>query len=281
MVTFPNAKVNIGLDVLRRRPDGYHDISTVMIPVPWSDILEIVPGTTCDDTLSVSGRHVDCPPEKNLVIKAVKALREHCAFPPVDIFLNKIIPDGAGLGGGSSDAAFTLVALNELFRLGLSKDRLAEIASVLGADCPFFIYNRPMLCEGTGTTLSPYALNLPDNLSVVIVKPAGVSVSTKEAYAGISPAVPERDLPELLSSLPLDQWQKHIKNDFERSVFPICPVIGDIKERIMGMGAIYASMSGSGSSVYGFFEGDIMTDKVAAMFPGCDTLVSKLSLAKS
>ena len=139
MILFPNAKINLGLDILRRRPDGYHDIETVMIPVPWCDVLEIVPAKGSETTLTVSGRRVDCPPEKNLVMKAYRALAETVELPPVDIFLRKIIPDGAGLGGGSADAAFTLRGLNELFALGLSDSRLAEIAAGLGADCPFFI----------------------------------------------------------------------------------------------------------------------------------------------
>lgn len=273
MVVFPNAKINIGLDVLCRRSDGYHDISTVMIPIPWRDILEIVPGGD-EDSLEVSGRLVDCPPEKNLVIKAVKELRKSHDFPAVKVHLHKVVPDGAGLGGGSADAAFTLKALNELFSLGCSDEELSLCASHLGADCSFFIYNKPMLCEGIGTTLSPIALNLPSGLTIVVVKPA-VSVSTKEAYSGVAPAEPETPLEKLLA-LPVEQWQGCVKNDFEASLFPQYPAIERVKTELLAMGAVYAAMSGSGSSVFGLFDGDRLTDDVAARFEGCDILVSKL-----
>ncbi|MDE7120268.1 MAG: 4-(cytidine 5'-diphospho)-2-C-methyl-D-erythritol kinase, partial [Muribaculaceae bacterium] len=219
MILFPNAKINIGLNIIRRRPDGYHDLETVMIPVPWHDILEIVPGHTDSDTLTLSGRPVDCPPEKNLVMKAVKALRNEVDFGPVDICLEKIIPDGAGLGGGSADAAFTLKGINQLFELGLDNSRLARIAASLGADCPFFIYNRPQLCTGTGTDLHPFDISLPAPLWIAIVKP-DESVSTAEAYRGVRPATPAAPLAETLTQLPLSQWQGIVKNDFETSVFP-------------------------------------------------------------
>lgn len=275
MITFPNAKINIGLDILKKRPDGYHDISTVMMPVPWTDVLEIVPGNHESDTLTVTGRKVDCPPQKNLVMKAVKSLRGIADFPPVDMFLHKVIPDGAGLGGGSADAAFALTAVNNLFNLGLEKDELASVASAIGADCPFFIYNRPMACTGTGTRMHEFELSLPAGLTLVIVKPP-VSVPTKDAYKAVSPAIPNENLEQLLSSLPVEKWQGCVKNDFEPSVFPSYPVIAEVKRRLLAEGAVYASMSGSGSSVYGFFAADIMTECVAAMFPCCDIMVQKL-----
>ena len=152
MIAFPNAKINIGLFITARRPDGYHDIATVMMPADWCDILEIVPAKDDVTTLTVTGRSVDCPPEKNLVMRAYRAMEERYNLPPVDIFLRKIIPDGAGLGGGSADAAFTITTLDRLFGLGLSADVMAGIAATIGSDCPFFIYNRPMLATGTGTT---------------------------------------------------------------------------------------------------------------------------------
>ena len=155
MILFPNAKINLGLNILRRRPDGYHDLEMLMLPVGWADILEIVPAAPGEaTTLTCSGRPVDCPPEKNLVMKAWRALKAECpSMPEAAIYLRKIVPDGAGLGGGSSDAAFTLVGLNEVFGLGISRERLAAIAAGIGADCPFFIHNRPMLATGTGTVL--------------------------------------------------------------------------------------------------------------------------------
>lgn len=275
MIVFPNAKINLGLDVLRRRDDGYHDISTVMIPIPWNDILEIVPSTGNRDNLTVTGNSVNCPPEQNLVMKAVTQLRMNSFFPEVDIFLHKVIPDGAGLGGGSSDAAFTLVALNDLFELGLSKDALAHMASTLGADCPFFIYNKPMLCEGTGTTLSEFEFYLPEGLSIVVVKP-NVSIPTKEAYGGVSPSEPKEHVTSILKR-PITEWQDTLKNDFEQSVVPLHPIIGDIKQHLVSIGALYSSMSGSGSAVYGLFRGDIMTDSLTRLFPGSDILVKKMS----
>ena len=274
MVLFPNCKVNIGLDILRRRPDGYHDVETVMVPVPWTDVLEIVPASGAETTLTTTGRTVDCPPEKNLVMKAYRALAESVGeLPPVDIYLRKIIPDGAGLGGGSADAAFTLVGLNSLFSLGLSDERLSAVASKIGADCPFFIYNRPMIATGTGTDLAPIELELPPY--VAVIKPAE-SVPTREAYAGTTPRVPAVPLAERLAA-GAGQWQTTVRNDFEDSIFPKLPECDAIKRRLLGMGALYASLSGSGSAVYGLFDSDILADAVAASFPSCAVFVGRLN----
>lgn len=283
MVKFPNAKINIGLDILRKRADGYHDISTVMVPIPWKDILEIVPSKSDSDTLVVSGRGINCAPEHNIVMKAVAAMRRVADFPAVDIFLHKVIPDGAGLGGGSSDAAFTLVMLNEMFSLGLDNDALAGIAATLGADCPFFIFNRPMLCEGTGAEMSRFELCLPENLTLAVIKPP-VSVPTRDAYAAVSPRMPETGLAELLDSLEVWRWQGHVKNDFERSVMAAYPVIGTIKDFFLGTGATYASMSGSGSAVYGLFtnaDSDTLTECMKSRFPGCDMFVERMPAHES
>ena len=160
MIFFTTCKVNIGLNIVARRQDGYHDIETLMVPIDWHDVLEIVPAKGDKTTLTVLGRQVDCAPEDNLVMKAYRALDAVTPLPPVDIYLEKIVPDQAGLGGGSADASFTLTGLNEMFSLGLSKERLAEIAATLGADCPLFVYNRPMLATGTGTTLQPVDIDL-------------------------------------------------------------------------------------------------------------------------
>lgn len=273
MILFPNAKINLGLDILRKRADGYHDIETVMVPVPWCDILEIVPARGEDSSLTLSGRPVDCPPEKNLVMKAYRALSEEVPLPPVDIYLRKIIPDGAGLGGGSADAAFTLTGLNDLFGLGFSKTELARVASSLGSDCPFFIYNTPMLCTGTGTDMQPAEVDL-SGLDILIVKPQA-SVPTAVAYSRTSPAIPEVKISELLAS-PKESWQGRLKNDFEPSVFLSYPDIAVIKERIMSLGPLYASMSGSGASVYGLFARDILSFSLGPMFPGCDTFRASL-----
>ena len=273
MITFPNAKINLGLDILRRREDGYHDIETVMVPVPWHDVLEIVPAKGEETTLTVTGRHVDCPPEKNLVMKAYRALEREVSLPPVDIYLRKIIPDGAGLGGGSADASFTLRALNELFALGYNDEQLARVASTLGADCPFFIYNRPMLCTGTGTDMEPIDVDL-QVLDILIAKP-DVSVPTAAAYSHTTPAIPAVSVREIVAGEP-SQWTGRLKNDFEASVFPAYPAIAALKERVMELGPVYAAMSGSGASVFGLFRSDILSPSVRDEFTDCDTLFAKL-----
>lgn len=273
MILFPNAKINLGLDILFKREDGYHEVVTAMTPVGWHDILEIVPARGTETTLTTSGRPVNCPAEKNLVMKAYRAMAEAVSLPPVDIYLRKIIPDGAGLGGGSADAAFMLRGLNELFTLGFSDDRLAQIASSIGADCPFFIYNRPMLATGTGTALSPIDINL-DGLTAVIVKPAE-GVTTATAYSRVTPSIPDKALPETVC-LPVAEWRGRLKNDFEPSVFPLLPQVAAIKNHLDEMGAVYSSMSGSGSAVYGLFECDILAETVKAAFPECDTWTGPL-----
>ncbi len=252
MLRFPNAKINLGLNVISRRADGYHNLETIMIAVPSYDILEIVEAPDGIDSLHCSGRKVDCPMEKNLVYKALTAIREHFDIPPVTIYLDKQTPDGAGLGGGSADAAHTLLALNDLFNLGGSLELLADIAASIGADCPFFIYDKPMLCTGIGTTLSPISLNLPKGLWILIVKP-DVSVPTREAYAGLTPKIPSKPLLEVIN-LPIEQWQGNLVNDFEASIFAKYPRIADIKQQIIDLGATYTSMSGSGSAVFGLFK---------------------------
>ncbi len=261
MIQFPNAKINIGLNIVRKRPDGYHDLSTLFYPVGWCDILEIVPSGGGVTTLHISGRNVDCPPEKNLVMKAYKALSKVVDLPAVDIYLHKVIPDGAGLGGGSSDAAFTLLGLNKLFSLGMSESSLADIAVTIGADCPFFIYNRPMLATGIGDQFAPTDLSLKGYLSA-IVKP-DESVSTKEAYSGVSPHKPEAEISDLVLS-PVADWRARLINDFERSIFPSHQAIAEVKRRLYELGALYASMSGSGASVYGIFQG-MDADRLSAL----------------
>lgn len=273
MVIFPNAKINIGLDIVSRREDGYHNIESVMMPIPWRDILEIVPSKGNVSTLTITGREVNCPIEKNLVMRAFRAMQSRYDLPEVDIHLHKIIPDGAGLGGGSADAAFAIVALNKLFNIGASADELAQIASTIGADCPFFIYNKPMLATGIGTEFSMVDLNL-SGYKILIVKPQ-VSVPTAQAYAGVTPVQPDKPISELICA-PIEQWQSTIKNDFEKSIFPIHPVVEQVKQRIIEMGAIYASMSGSGSAVYGLFKGDNLAEDLIADFEQCDTFVAAL-----
>lgn len=252
MIQFACCKINLGLDVLRRLPSGYHELETVMMSVPWTDVVELTPSEHTE--LVVTGRRVDCPAEKNLVMKAYRLLSDELGgLPPTRLQLEKIVPDGAGLGGGSSDAAYVLRGLNELYNLGLSSEQLAALASRLGADCPFFIYDTPMLCTGIGTDLQP--IDLPRELHgmyIVIVKP-NVSVSTAEAYAHVVPSMRETPLSERIK-LPLNRWQGVITNDFEASVFPVHPQLALIKDALIEHGAVYASMSGSGSALFGLFS---------------------------
>ncbi len=273
MILFPNAKINLGLNILRRRPDGYHDIETLMVPVNWRDILEIVPSAERCSRLSVSGRTVDCPPEKNLVMKAYRAMAATVDIPAVDIYLHKIIPDGAGLGGGSADAAFTLTCLNELFALGLDKEQLADIAGDIGADCPFFIYNRPMLATSTGTVLRPVEPSARP-MAIAIAKPRGVAVSTAEAYAGVRPSEDSPSLDTIICR-PVEEWQRAgMKNDFEPSVFAKAPATAELKRHFADCGAVYTAMSGSGAAVFGLFDDfDTAQTAAAAVNGDCDTHV--------
>ncbi|MDR1675247.1 MAG: 4-(cytidine 5'-diphospho)-2-C-methyl-D-erythritol kinase [Tannerella sp.] len=259
MLCFPNAKINIGLHVLRRRDDGYHEIETVFYPVPLRDALEAVPAKTF--AFHASGRPLNVATEDNLVWKALKLMEQRYAIPPLAIYLRKCIPDGAGLGGGSADAAFMLKLLNDCAALHLSDTELERPAALLGADCPFFIRNRPLLASGTGNVFESVDLSLK-GYTLGIVKP-DVSVSTGEAYLQVKPSIPPVSLKDIVSQ-PVSKWKHTLTNDFESSVCRHRPVIGQIKEQLYARGAVYAAMSGSGSSVYGLFETD-----VHLQFPGC------------
>lgn len=263
MILFPNAKINIGLDILRRRDDGYHDISTVMYPIGWCDVLELVPAEGEETTLTVTGNGVDCPTEKNLVMKAARLMSSVADIPPTDIYLHKIIPDGAGMGGGSSDAAFTLRGLNELYGLGYGKEELAAMAAKLGADCPFFIYNEPMLAEGVGEKLSKAALDLR-GCGIMVVKP-DFSISTAEAYGGVRPEVPEVHLTERLGD-ERSKWKDGVRNAFVGHLAQKYVEINEITGWLYEKGAVYASMTGSGSAVYGIFENTDMADMAKAEY---------------
>lgn len=272
MIKFVNAKINIGLNVVARREDGYHDIETVFFPVGIESGLPQQP-EAFDDILEVNiernhpsgcrfqlmGRRLDCDPQKNLVVKATTMFL-HAYFDKkgmddqiglFNIILDKHLPDGAGLGGGSADATFTLLTLNELLEEPFSHKELSGMARRLGADCSFFLLNTPAFAEGIGEELSPIDLDLKGNW-LLLVKPP-VSVSTKEAFAGIVPRRPDFDL-RFLQYLPLDQWRGKIVNDFENTIFPLHPELGEVKEKFYEMGAVYASMSGSGSAIYGIFN---------------------------
>ena len=239
MILYPNCKINLGLRVVRKRPDGYHDLETIFVPIyGLHDELEVVPAASF--SFQQEGIAVDCKPEDNLIIKCYRQMKaKYPQIGDVAVRFKKHIPFGAGLGGGSSDAAHMAIALNELFELGLSKAELAAEVATLGADCAFFVYNVPCFAEGIGDILNPIELDLKGT-RIVMIKPEE-GVSTRDAYSGIQP-----------NSHPFDRKT----NDFEVTVFPKHPIIADIKKRLLDAGAYYASMSGSGSTVFGFFKND-------------------------
>lgn len=262
MITFPNIKINLGLSITEKRPDGYHNLETVFYPVALEDALEIRTAPEADKkfTLYQHGMEIAGNPEDNLVVKAYLLLDKEFHLPPVEIHLYKHIPSGAGLGGGSSDAAFMLKLLNEHYNLALSDDQLESYAATLGADCAFFIRNKPTFAEGIGNIFSPIDLSL-NGYRIVIVKP-NVFVSTREAFSAIRPHRPEYPIKEVIKR-PVNEWRDTLINDFEASVFPQHPVIGEIKEELYRQGAVYASMSGSGSSVFGLFAPDVSLTEIS------------------
>jgi len=261
MVLFPNAKINIGLEILRKRPDNYHDLETVFYPIQLSDVLEI--NKSHEFEFATSGIQVGNSTD-NLVVKAYQLLQSEYNLPAVKIHLLKCIPMGAGLGGGSSDAAFTLVGLNELFELGLSKKELIAYASKLGSDCPFFIINQPSFAEGRGEILSECELNL-SGYKLILIKPE-CSVPTAIAYSKVKPVFPKESLLGLVKKS-INEWPGKVENRFEDSVFPSYPQIKEIKEKLYSKGAVYTSMSGSGSSVFGIFRADNYS--LREEFPNC------------
>ncbi len=283
MITNPNVKINLGLNVLRKREDGFHDLETLFVPyLGISDTLEIVVGDDYSRTSSaIFGKYapemiaqgisedgklmitiarkegVDWDPLKDLTARAYQILSEDFQLPPVKIFLEKTSPVGAGLGGGSSDAAFALKMLNELCGLGLSETLLASYAARLGSDCAFFIYNRPMIGEGRGEILSEIASDFMDGIyagyDLQVLTPEGIAVSTKDAYGGIRPHLPEVTLRDALK-LPVEEWDGVLVNDFEETVFAKYPELAAIKRSLYDSGAVYASMSGSGSALFALYR---------------------------
>ena len=303
MITNPNVKINLGLNVLRKREDGFHDLETLFVPYfGICDTLEIVVGDDYSRTsaslfakygpqiapsqgsmkpegvfgvetedseapkivqaMSEDGRlmitiaraaGVDWDPLKDLTAKAYGILAEDFGMPPVKIFLEKTSPVGAGLGGGSADAAFALQMLNEICGLNLSEDKLASYASRLGSDCAFFIYNRPMIGEGRGEILTEYPLDVIQEYDLQVITPAGISVSTKDAYGGIRPRLPELPLRDVLAR-PVEDWDGLLVNDFEETVFAKYPELAAIKKSLYDCGAVYAAMSGSGSALFALYS---------------------------
>jgi len=249
MLVFPNAKINIGLNITEKRVDGFHNLETVFYPIPWYDILEIREANKF--AITTSGVSLDIPPEKNLVVKAFRLLQKDYKLPEIEIALHKNIPAGAGLGGGSADASFMLRVVNERFRLQLSNQVLETYASQLGSDCPFFINNKPTFAEGTGNKFTSIELDL-SSYEIRTEKP-DVFVSTADAFSGITPQKTSFDLTESIKK-PIHEWKNFIFNGFETTVFAKHPIIADLKSKMYDDGALYASMSGSGAAVFGIFD---------------------------
>lgn len=256
MLSFPNCKINLGLRILDKREDGYHNLVSVFYPVKWCDALEII---VADDFSFVSeGLKVDGMAEHNLCVKAYRLFQKEFSLPPVKMMLLKNIPMGAGLGGGSADGAFTLKMLNELFKLELSTDQLKSYALQLGSDCPFFIENKPMLVTGKGELMENAAVDLSEYF-IELIYP-DIAISTEWAFRELAKTEHKKSAPDAIDSLkgllrqPLSNWKKELVNDFEQSVAGFYPEVSTIKKQLYAAGAVYASMSGSGSSVFGIFE---------------------------
>lgn len=267
MITFPNAKINLGLNIVEKRPDGYHNLETIFYPINLQDALEVTRRENNDKeyTLHISGSPLEGEPEDNLVVKAYKLLKkDYPGLLPVDIHMYKHIPAGAGLGGGSSDATCMIKLLNDKFSLGLSTERMEEYAVKLGADCAFFIRNKPVFATGIGNLFEPVELSLK-GYHIILIKP-DIFVSTRDAFAEIKPVRPAVSLKEIVKQ-PMETWKHSMKNDFEDSVFKKFPEIAAIKDELYDLGAVYAAMSGSGSSVYGIFKAPI--ENVEDKFCGC------------
>ena len=253
MIIRANCKINLGLFVTRKREDGYHELETVMLPV--RELYDVVTVERMEGegvTFRGVGIDVDCPADKNLCVRAARLMQERYGVGGVAITLDKRVPFGAGLGGGSSDATAVILAVNEIYNLGLDRPMLASLAAELGSDTPFFVYNTPQLCTGRGEIMSPADVDL-SGLWLAVAKPLNDSVSTKEAYSGIKPKMPEQGLLELLKA-DRSEWQGSVVNDFELHIFAAHPTIAALKQSMLDAGAIYAAMSGSGSAVFGLFS---------------------------
>lgn len=281
MIDFPCAKINLGLNITEKRADGYHNLETVFFPIPICDALEIKTmderfpsNVACD--LKVTGNNVCCNENDNLIVKAYNIIAADFDIPRVHAHLYKNIPSEAGLGGGSSDAAYMIRLLDQRFRINIGNAEMEKYAARLGADCPFFITAEPSYAEGIGEILSP--VNITDNnlegYCLVVVKPQ-IAVSTKEAFSSITPRKPLMCCREIVAQ-PIETWKDALCNDFEESVFGIYPQLNDIKNRIYTLGAAYAQMSGSGSSLFGIFKSDVDEQSIKNEFADCRTFVIKL-----
>ncbi len=249
MIFFPHAKINLGLQVIEKRLDGFHNIISCLYPIKWCDVLEIIEEK--EQRFSSSGLDIPGNPDENLCMKAYHLLRDAFDIPPVYIHLHKVVPIGAGLGGGSADAAFTLLGLRKMFNLPLSANEMRRLASKLGSDCAFFIEDKPMMVASKGDQLEEIELSWPNSHLIVVTPP--IQVNTKRAYSMLTPAVPSVNLKNALANKVL-HWSGKVNNDFEGPVFQQFPLIAKIKEILLAHGAVYASLSGSGSSVFGIFK---------------------------
>jgi len=248
MLYYSNAKINLGLNITQKREDGFHNIETIFYPIAVRDAIEFIPSSEL--SLTSSGIEIDCDVEDNLIIKAYRLLQNDFDLPTLRFHIHKTIPFGAGLAGGSANAAATLQELNRFYELGISENKLLEYANVLGSDCAFFIKNNPIYAEGKGDEMTPILLDL-SAYYILLIYPQFV-VSTKEAYDSVFPKQSEKSIQELIKK-PITQWKGELSNDFENSVFGKYPILKDIKDKLYDKGALYASMSGSGSSVFGIF----------------------------
>jgi 4-diphosphocytidyl-2-C-methyl-D-erythritol kinase len=279
MISFPNAKINLGLNIVRKRDDGYHDLETLFYPVALKDALEIIPAPySSNDQLGValhlSGKTVEGPPASNICVKAWHLLKaDFPDLPGIDLHLMKGIPMGAGLGGGSADGSFTLRMLNDLFKLGQDDVALESYALRLGSDCPFFVRNTPCFATGRGEIMTPLAIDL-SSYSFLLVHP-GIHVSTAVAFSGVKPCVPEQSIPDIVS-MDIRDWRGRLINDFEKTVFPAFPAIEVLRDRLYDAGAVYAAMTGSGSSVFGIFHQNGLPD---LSFPQDYTVYKQESLS--
>jgi len=257
VLVFPNAKINLGLHILSKRSDGYHDIETVFYPVKWCDVLEIIPAGKKgrnDVQFSATGIKITGKKDSNLCVKAYKLLQKKYELPPVQMHLHKLIPIGAGLGGGSSDASHVLMLLDKMYSLHLTKEEMQEAANTLGSDCAFFIRNKPLLAKEKGHVFEEINLSLKDYFFVIVMP--DIHISTADAYKHITPSTEKISLKHILSK-PVEQWKENLVNDFEKSTLKKYPAIEYIKQELYKLGAVYASMSGSGSAVYGIFKKEI------------------------
>lgn len=265
MVAFPGCKINLGLHVIRRRPDGYHDLDTCFYPLPWSDVLEWIPSAS--QSFTTTGLPIPGEVSENLCLKAYRVLASKHGIPSAKGHLHKIIPMGAGLGGGSADGAITLRVLNELFELRLTVPQLTDYARELGSDCAYFLLNGPAFGAGRGDVLEPAATILKGYFMVVVVP--NVHVSTAQAYAGVKPSQPLEPLAVTLKR-PIETWKDKLVNDFEPSVFARFPELAALKTKMYDLGAVYASMSGSGSAIYGIFRSEVSRLHHFPVLPGWD-----------